>query len=235
MALHEGWWMLNRGDGWCMPPGTTWGTDGTWAYRDAHGLSNEEMVAHGFDDYLRSIGAVPVAEMCARVEAAEKKLADVMAKSAELYEEGKRIAHASEAIVRRAEAAEQRVAELEAREQAHIGEIEAVRMVWQDYALAPDTDLTPDAQRFKRQLREIVGIDAAEQRAEKWRGLAGGFRQLTPDIVRRLKEVMRSVADGDRDGMESHLNEAESIAEKLDALLADYDAAAKAEKEQAHE
>ena len=106
MALHEGWWMLNRGDGWCMPPGTTWGTDGTWAYRDAHGLSNEEMVAHGFDDYLWSIGAVPVAEMCARVEAAEKKLADVMAKGAELYEEGKRIAHASEAIVRRAEAAE---------------------------------------------------------------------------------------------------------------------------------
>ena len=42
----------------------------------------------------------------ARTEVAEKKLADVMAKSAELYEEGKRIAHASEAIVRRAEAAE---------------------------------------------------------------------------------------------------------------------------------
>jgi len=44
----------------------------------------------------------------ARTEVAEKKLADVMAKSAELYEEGKRIAHASEAIVRRAEAAERR-------------------------------------------------------------------------------------------------------------------------------
>jgi len=44
----------------------------------------------------------------ARAEVAEKKLADVMAKGAELYEEGKRIAHASEAIVRRAEAAERR-------------------------------------------------------------------------------------------------------------------------------
>ena len=69
----------------------------------------------------------------------------------------------------RAEAAEGRVAELELREQAHIGEIEAVRVVWQDYALAPDCELTPDAQEFKRQLREIVGIDAAEKELQTLR------------------------------------------------------------------
>ena len=165
------------------------------------------------DDYDRGIRR---GEMIARCREEHLRAAQIALKQA--------IAE-RDAANERAEAAEGRAAELEAREQAHIGEIEAVRMVWQDYALAPDTDLTPDAQEFKRQLREIVGIDAAEKRAEKWREWA---YRMAADVELAVLGKLGSKAEAEAEAFAS----SELVRE--DCRRQD-DAAVKAEKEQAHE
>lgn len=71
MADKKRWWMLDRGDGWCMPPGTTWSTGPLWEYAERHGIARQAW-GEKRDAYLRSVGAVPIAEMCDRAEAAEK-------------------------------------------------------------------------------------------------------------------------------------------------------------------
>ena len=125
----------------------------------------------------------------------------------------------------RAEAAEKRAEAAEAREQAHIGEIEAIRVVWQDYALAPDSDLTPDAQQFKRQLREIVGIDAAEKRAEKWREWA---YRMAADVELAVLGKLGSKAEAEAEAFASSELVREDCRRQDDATV-------NADKEQAHE
>ena len=75
----------------------------------------------------------------------------------------------------RAEAAEKRVADLELHEQSVDEEL--FHVLWIDYGSAPDDTLAPSGLKLKRKLREWVGIDAANDDAER---LAGALEKQWP-------------------------------------------------------
>jgi len=64
-------WFLQRGAGWVMPAGTSWGTVGLRRFAEKQGLTDPFAPAT-CDLYLRSIGAVPFDEYVTRAECAER-------------------------------------------------------------------------------------------------------------------------------------------------------------------
>jgi len=63
-------WFLQRGEGWVMPAGTSWGTESLRRFAEKEGLA-EALAPATCDLYLRSIGAVPFDEYVTRAESAE--------------------------------------------------------------------------------------------------------------------------------------------------------------------